>query len=115
MFEDDFITWMIGLRPLEKLKAQHRAKEARTLERLLAKSLNILARVLESKETLVQAGHVAATATSSLEHFLLSTDTTVSANSLYSADDAPGRLLFVYIYGQSASSHHFYVPRHVHS
>jgi hypothetical protein len=53
------------------------------------KSLNILERVLQSKETL-QANNAVASSTSSLEHFLLSMETTVSANALYAQEDIPG-------------------------
>jgi hypothetical protein len=54
------------------------------LRRLVLKSLIILERVLQSKESLP------ASSTSSLEHYLLSMETTVSANALYAQDDIPG-------------------------
>jgi hypothetical protein len=54
------------------------------LRRLVLKSLIILERVLQSKEALP------ASSTSSLEHYLLSMETTVSANALYAQDDIPG-------------------------
>lgn len=79
---------------MEKLKAQLRQKEADTLERLIGKSLVVLTRVLESKEALVQAGLIDASAISSLEHFLLSIETIVSAAALHAAEDLQGHPSF---------------------
>lgn len=69
-----------GLPQLQRLKDA----EGDTLRRLVLKSLIILERVLQSKEALP------ASSTSSLEHYLLSMETTVSANALYAQDDIPG-------------------------
>jgi hypothetical protein len=77
---DSLLYWGTGLPQLQRLKDA----EGDTLRRLVLKSLIILERVLQSKESLP------ASSTSSLEHYLLSMETTVSANALYAQDDIPG-------------------------